>query len=89
MNTMLEKGDLDGPGALAVLDFMKEIDSVLGVFTFERQMLPEEIETLIQERTEARKKKNFSRADEIRQLLIRRGVVLEDTKEGTRWKLVT
>jgi len=89
MNTMLEKGDLDGPGALAVLDFMKEIDSVLGVFTFERQMLPEEIETLIQERTEARKKKNFSRADEIRQLLLRRGVVLEDTKEGTRWKLVT
>jgi cysteinyl-tRNA synthetase len=67
---------------------MERVDSVLGVFSFERGMLPEEIEGLIQERVHARKEKNFDRADEIRDLLLERGVALEDTKDGTRWKRV-
>jgi cysteinyl-tRNA synthetase len=45
-----------------------------------------EIETLIEERNLAKKSKNFARADEIRGMLIEKGVVLEDTKEGVRWK---
>jgi cysteinyl-tRNA synthetase len=88
INGMLEKEDLNTAEAVQVLDFMKELDSVLGVFTFESAILPEEVQRLIQERTEARQKKNFKRADEIRQMLLERGVLLEDTKEGTRWKLV-
>jgi len=88
INTSLERGELSAADACAVLDFIKDIDSVLGVFTFEREMLPEEIETLIREREEARKHRDYARADEIRQKLLERGVVLEDTKEGTRWKFV-
>ena len=45
-----------------------------------------EIEALIQERQEARKAKNFARADEIRKELLDKGIVLEDTREGVKWK---
>lgn len=45
-----------------------------------------EVETLIEERLAARASKNWARSDEIRDLLISKGVVLEDSKEGTRWR---
>ena len=45
-----------------------------------------EIEALIEERNRAKKSKNFARADEIRGMLLARGIALEDTKEGIRWK---
>ena len=45
-----------------------------------------EIEALIAERTAAKKARNFARADEIRKELASKGVILEDTKEGVRWK---
>ncbi len=51
-----------------------------------QELLDEEIEALIQERQEARKTKNFARADEIRDTLLGRGIVLEDTREGVKWK---
>ncbi len=50
------------------------------------EMLDSDIEALIAERQEARKAKNFARADEIRQELLERGIVLEDTREGVKWK---
>ena len=46
----------------------------------------EEIENLIQERQAARKAKTFARADEIRNQLLEQGIVLEDTREGVKWK---
>ena len=46
----------------------------------------EEIGRLIAERVEARKSRDFARSDEIRDELKERGVILEDTREGTRWK---
>ncbi len=46
----------------------------------------EEIEALIQARADAKADKNFARADEIRETLLARGVVLEDSREGTKWK---
>lgn len=54
----------------------------------EEQILDEEIEKLIEERKQARKEKNFARADEIRDELLNRGIVLEDTREGVKWKRV-
>ena len=50
------------------------------------EILDEEIEKLIQERQDARKAKNFARADEIRNMLLEQGIVLEDTREGVKWK---
>ncbi len=50
------------------------------------EILDTEIEALIQERQEARKAKNFARADEIRDTLAAQGIILEDTREGVKWK---
>jgi cysteinyl-tRNA synthetase len=60
---------------------------VLGIITEKQaELLDEEIENLIAERQAARKAKNFARADEIRGLLLEKGIVLEDTREGVKWK---
>lgn len=63
------------------------MDSVLGILTKEEQeLLDDEIESLIAERAEARKNKNWARSDEIRDLLTEKGIVLEDTPQGMRWR---
>ena len=60
---------------------------VLGIILEqEEELLDADIEALIQERTEAKKAKNFARADEIRDELKNRGIILEDTREGVKWK---
>ena len=50
------------------------------------ELLAEDIEKLIEERQAARKAKNFQRADEIRNELLEKGIILEDTREGVKWK---
>lgn len=60
---------------------------VLGIITERNEgSLDEEVEALIAERQKARKEKNFGRADEIRQTLLDMGIILEDTREGVKWK---
>ncbi|MCI9019221.1 MAG: cysteine--tRNA ligase [Eubacterium sp.] len=60
---------------------------VLGIVTEkEEEMLDSFIEQLIQERQEARKQKDFARADQIRDELAAKGIVLKDTREGVAWK---
>ena len=62
-------------------------DGVLGVISDRKEEnLDAEIEALIAERTAARKEKNWARADEIRNMLTAMGIILEDTKEGVKWK---
>ena len=51
-----------------------------------KELLPQDIEALIAQRQAARKEKNFARADEIRNELLEKGIVLEDTREGVKWK---
>lgn len=65
-----------------------ELSQVLGLILEEpaTDLLDEEIEQLIVERTEARKARNFARADEIRDLLQEKGIILEDTPQGIRWR---
>ena len=70
-----------------VLDRIKKLCGVLGIITErEKELLDEDIEKLIEERQAARKAKNFARADEIRDELSARGILLEDTREGVKWK---
>jgi cysteinyl-tRNA synthetase len=60
---------------------------ILGIISERKnEILDEEIEKLIQERQDARKNKDFKRADEIRDQLLEKGIVLEDTREGVKWK---
>lgn len=70
---------------LAVL--VIRLSDVLGIIVEkEEEILPDEIERLIEERQTARKEKNFKRADEIRDELLNKGIILEDTREGVKWK---
>jgi cysteinyl-tRNA synthetase len=78
---------LVGPDAEAALAALRRADEILGILGGEATS-PEgdaEIDALVAERQEARKKKDFARADEIRDELAARGIVLEDTKDGVRW----
>ncbi|HNG94017.1 MAG TPA: cysteine--tRNA ligase, partial [Acidobacteriota bacterium] len=69
------------------LDVLGKMDGVFGFFDpFVDESLDAEIQALVDERLAARKAKNFARSDEIRQILADRGIILEDTRDGTRWK---
>ena len=73
--------------AEAVRSTIKKLCDVLGIITErEEELLDEDIEKLIEERQAARKAKNFARADEIRDQLASQGILLEDTREGVKWK---
>ncbi|MBR4030642.1 MAG: cysteine--tRNA ligase, partial [Clostridia bacterium] len=70
----------------SVLEKLETLCGVLGILTEQKEeMLDAEIEALIEERTNARKEKNFKRADEIRDLLTQKGILLEDSKDGVKW----
>ena len=71
----------------AGLDMIRKLCDVLGIITeVKKEKLDSEIEALIEERQAARKAKNFARADEIRDQLAAEGIILEDTREGVKWK---
>lgn len=70
-----------------ILDLILKLTDVLGIIVEkEEELLAEDIEALIEERQAARKAKNFARADEIRDELLAKGIILEDTREGVKWK---
>ena len=70
-----------------VLNAIKKFDSVFGIFgEQEPQLLDADIEAMIEERQQARRSRNFARSDEIRDQLAEMGIVLEDTKDGVRWR---
>ena len=64
-----------------------KLTDVLGLIVDKKEeMLAEDIEKMIEERQAARKAKDFARADAIRDELLAKGIVLEDTREGVKWK---
>ena len=70
-----------------VLGEITKLCDILGIVTEqEEELLDDDIEKLIEERQAARKNRDFARADEIRDLLLEKGIILEDTREGVRWK---
>lgn len=72
-----------------ILSVLSKLCDVLGIKTKRKEViLDEDIEKLILSRSEARKNKDFKRADEIRNELLEMGIVLEDTREGVKWKRV-
>ena len=73
--------------AEALREKIQELCDIMGLITEKKEeLLDEDIEKLIEERQAARKAKNFARADEIRAELLEKGIVLEDTREGVKWK---
>jgi cysteinyl-tRNA synthetase len=72
--------------AQEVLNLFNSVFDVLSTGADSNSLADDKIDALIEERKQAKKSRNFSRADEIRALLADAGVILEDTKDGVRWK---
>lgn len=87
-NTKVET-DCSRALAQGLLDQLVKLCGVLGLKAIkEEEILDKEIEELIEERQAARKEKNFARADEIRDILLKKGIELKDTREGVKWKRI-
>lgn len=87
-NQYLQRPVVSVEGLELLLGAFSKLDGVFGLLPEEREgdMLDEEIDDLILQRTEARQSKNWARADEIRDLLAAQGILLEDTPQGIRWR---
>ncbi len=86
-NVYLQREHVSKAVLTRMLAEFQELNVVLGILSEkEEELLDAEIERLIEERVEARKSKNWARADEIRDLLASQGIALEDTAQGIRWK---
>lgn len=87
VNTAIARKQLREDNKQELLSLLERIDTVLNILgEDQREMLDREIQALIDDRQEARRRREFSRADDIRDELASRGIILEDTKDGVRWK---
>ncbi|KRE44368.1 cysteine--tRNA ligase [Paenibacillus sp. Soil522] len=88
-NQYLNRADASSRAIQALLTLLERMDAVLGLLPQQHAdaaLLDADIEQLIVERTEARQAKKWARADEIRDLLTQKNIVLEDTPQGIRWR---
>jgi len=88
-NIAMDSGEFRAGNAGGVRDLLARFDSVFDVLRpslHDEAISEAEIETLIAERAAARKARDFTRADAIRAQLLEKGVILEDTRGGVRWK---
>ncbi len=86
-NVLLDQNQIGAGDRDRILSFFQDANQIFDVFQVEAPKLEdEEVSALIDERLKARSRRNFARADQIRDELQSRGIILEDTKEGTRWK---
>lgn len=87
-NNYLQREQASAEVLESILAAFREMNGILDIITEEEpdQLLDEEIERLIEERNIARKNKDFARADEIRDMLKEKNIMLEDTPQGVRWR---
>jgi cysteinyl-tRNA synthetase len=88
-NSAMDSGEFRSANTAAALDFLTRFDAVFDVLrptVQNHQISDSEVESMIAERTAAKKARNFARADQIREQLLEQGIILEDTKSGVRWK---
>jgi len=88
-NSALDAERMGPRNKASLLALLDDVDTHLDVLRAEEPGLAEEVERLIAEREAARKARDFARADQIREDLKQRGIALEDSKDGVRWRRVS
>jgi cysteinyl-tRNA synthetase len=86
LNTVLSEGKLLEDDRHTVLGTMKTFNQVLELWRFGEDELDAKVQELIEQRTMARKTRDFALADRIRDQISQLGYLIEDTKDGVRWK---
>ncbi|MBT7484652.1 class I tRNA ligase family protein, partial [Candidatus Peregrinibacteria bacterium] len=82
----INKLNISEKEATKILETLKKTDTILKILPQTEETIDTDIENLIQEREQARADKDWNRADELRDELLKKGIELEDTSEGTVWK---
>jgi cysteinyl-tRNA synthetase len=85
-NTAIDAGRISTGDAAGIQAALMKVDPVLDIFPKREAQLDGEIESLIAARNAARKARNFAESDRLRDELVSRGILLEDTPAGTRWR---
>jgi len=85
-NALLDAGELGSDAAGSLLKALQRINSVLGIIKFEKEALPPDLAALVERRDAARRRHDYAESDRIRDMLLARGIAVEDTSTGTRWK---
>jgi len=87
-NSLLDKNSIGKKDAASALQFLKKVDSIFAVMDFEQKAeISKEDLHLVKERERLRNEKHFAEADEIRKKLAEKGILLDDTEKGTKWKV--
>ncbi len=86
VNGLCDADQISTRSAKAVLDVIRQMDSVLGICSADHEAIPEEIQKLSRERLQARAERNWKRSDELRAQILERGYTIEDTATGVRIK---
>jgi cysteinyl-tRNA synthetase len=84
-NKAIDKGEVRIEDIKSAFDGIMEVDRILGIIEMYKPQIEDEALELIKKRDYLRRIRNFQEADKIRKNLAQRGILLEDTKEGTRW----
>jgi cysteinyl-tRNA synthetase len=88
VNALCDSHRMNRREAEQVLSFMRKVDGVLGVLSFEKQEeeIPQELQIALNNRMEARKNKDWTQSDALRDFIVSRGYIIEDTPKGARLK---
>ncbi len=90
INKLLDSQQIGEKNAENILNFLKKINTVFNVFIFEKKQtnISEQNLALIKQRDQMRKDKKWAESDKIREELLKKGIILNDTPQGTKWKLL-
>ncbi|HRD55201.1 MAG TPA: cysteine--tRNA ligase [Parachlamydiaceae bacterium] len=86
VNVLADKGKLSSDDAKKALALLKHFDKILGVLSFEEEIIPEELQKALEKRNEARKNKDFKESDRLRDEILTAGYIIEDTVSGAKLK---
>lgn len=87
INLLCDEKQIGGGSAQLILDFMRQVNTILAVIDFDTELTaPAHLQLLLEQRQEARKHKNWQEADRLRALLLAEGYVIEDSPQGPRLK---